>query len=288
MHVFVNAILAVVLLIGIVAPLLGAAAAGAAGTVSPTDDPVALGKALASDVEWIAGAEFLSRPASEATALVAGGIAGMPISGPSAVLLSTGDSRIITSLNDSGDAGHDLGGASQRGDTDFDVTVLQVDFVAPSTVNCLTGIDFRFLSEEYPEYVGSRYNDAFIAELDQTTWTTSGSDIIAPDNFAFDPVGSPITINAAGTTSMSAEAANGTTFDGATPLLTAATPLSPGPHSLYLSIFDQGDKILDSAVLVDNLRLGTVGDVATECKPGATVAELGHLFLPAVFKNSSQ
>ena len=56
----------------------------------------------------------------------------------------------------------------------------------------------------------------------------------------------------------------------ATPALTAATPLEPGPTSLFLSIFDQGDQILDSAVVIDNLRLGTVANPATDCVPGAT------------------
>lgn len=134
-------------------------------------------------------------------------------------------------------------------------------------------MDFRFLSEEYPEYVGSNFNDAFIAELDDSTWTTSGSEIIAPNNFAYDPTGSPITVNSAGATSMSKAEAAGTTFDGATPLLTAATPLTPGPHSLYLSIFDQGDRAWDSAVIVDNLRMGSVGNVATGCRPGAEIVE---------------
>ena len=197
----------------------------------------------------------------------------MPTSGAQAALLSTGDATIMTSPNNSDSSGVDLGGASLRGDSDFDVTVLRVDLQVPATVNCLVGLDFRFLSEEFPEYVGSRYNDAFIAELDRTTWSTSGSSIIAPDNFAFDPTGSPITVNAAGATSMTAAQAADTTFDGATPLLTAATPLTPGAHRLYLSIFDQGDRIYDSAVLVDNLRLGTVGNVATDCKPGAKVID---------------
>ena len=60
---------------------------------------------------------------------------------------------------------------------------------------------------------------------------------------------------------MRAEFAAGTTYDGATPALTAATPLTPGMHSLYLSIFDQGDHVYDSAVFVDNLRVGRVGNV---------------------------
>jgi lysophospholipase L1-like esterase len=247
--------------------------AEAAPGVVLSGDGLALGRALAGDTSWVTGAAFESRAGSTSTALASGGVAGMPTSGTQAALLSTGDATIMTSPNNSDSSGVDLGGASLRGDSDFDVTVLRVDLQVPATVNCLVGLDFRFLSEEFPEYVGSRYNDAFIAELDRTTWSTSGSSIIAPDNFAFDPTGSPITVNAAGATSMTAAQAADTTFDGATPLLTAATPLTPGAHRLYLSIFDQGDRIYDSAVLVDNLRLGTVGNVATDCKPGAKVID---------------
>ena len=70
----------------------------------------------------------------------------------------------------------------------MDVTVLGIDLDVPAGTNCLT-IDFRFLSEEFPEFVGSGVNDAFVAELDKTTWTASGSEVIAPDNFAFDSAG---------------------------------------------------------------------------------------------------
>ncbi|WP_346027393.1 GDSL-type esterase/lipase family protein [Arthrobacter parietis] len=253
--------------------LLGPAVATAVPTVQLSDDPVALGKALAGDITWVTGAAFETRAGASASALVSDGVAGLPTSGPMAAMLSTGNAMIVTDPNTSGSSGADLGGSPYRGNSDFDVTVLRVDLEVPSTVNCLVGIDFRFLSEEYPEYVGSRYNDAFIAELDESTWTTSGSEIIAPDNFAHDPSGSPITVNSAGATSMSQLEAAGTTFDGATPLLTAATPLTPGPHSLYLSIFDQGDRAYDSGVIVDNLRMGTVGNVATDCVPGAEVAD---------------
>ena len=62
------------------------------------------------------------------------------------------------------------------------------------------------------------------------------------------------------TASMSADEAVGTTYDGATPLaLGLDADRRPGAHSLYLSIFDQGDHILDSAVFVDALVLGTTG-----------------------------
>ena len=133
-------------------------------------------------------------------------------------------------------------GPNVRGNTDYDVTVLKVDLDVPVGPNCLS-IDFRFLSDEFPEYVSTSYNDAFIAELDTSDWTTSGSTITAPHNFAFDEAHNEISINAAGAASMSESEAAGTTYDGATPLLSASTPITSGAHSLYLSIFDQGDHI---------------------------------------------
>ena len=134
-------------------------------------------------------------------------------------------------------------------------------------------MDFRFLSDEYPEYVGSSYNDAFIAEVDESTWTVTGNQIDSPGNFAFDQQGNPITVNAAGAATMTAEFAAGTTYDGATDLLSAATPLSPGQHSLYFSLFDTGDGGYDSAVLIDNIRVGRVADVQSDCRPGAEAVQ---------------
>ena len=119
--------------------------------------------------------------------------------------------------------------------------------------------------------MGSQYNDAFIAELDSSTWTTSGSTISAPNNIAFDSAGNVVSVNAVGLGGFSAANATGTTYDGATKELSAAEQVTPGAHSLYLSIFDQGDRVLDSAAFVDNLRVGWVPDPATQCKPGAVV-----------------
>lgn len=233
--------------------------------------PLQLATALAADPGVISGASYVTvPPQGTPNAVMTTPLAGFPTSGASYTLLTTGNAALADQPNTSPSSGASLGGANIRGNTDYDVTVLKVDLNVPLNTNCLVGVDFRFLSEEYPEYVGTPFNDAFIAELDKSTWTTSGSSINAPDNFAFDPQGNPITINAAGVTSISAEQAAGTTYDGATPLLTAAVPITPGLHALYLSIFDQGDQVLDSAVMLDNLRLGTVANVATDCKPGAT------------------
>lgn len=244
----------------------------ASTTVTITADAPVLATALVSDPSWVVGAEIeAAPPGGVTTGVVTGEVPGL--GSGEAVILSTGRPTRLTEPNTSGSSGDGYGGGNVRGTTDFDVTVLRIDLAVPAGTNCLTGLDFVFLSDEYPEYVGSSFNDAFVAELDSSTWTTSGSTIIAPDNFAFDPDGATISINATGVATMAPEFAVGTTFDGATPALRAATPITPGPHSLYLSIFDQGDAIYDSAVIVDNLQFGFVGDVERDCSPGVVLAD---------------
>ena len=64
---------------------------------------------------------------------------------------------------------------------------------------------------------------------------------------------------------MTLEQAAGSTYDGATLPLIARIPVTPGSiNSLFLTIFDQGDGILDSAAFVDNLRYENLA--AAQCK----------------------
>jgi hypothetical protein len=235
-------------------------------------DPSAgqLAASLASGSNVITGAEYLEGPPSGNAVLVATNpIAGFPREGDSFAVLSTGAAVDVYAPNEQGDRSSDYGRTSTRSSAIYDVTVLKVDLTVPAAANCLLGVDFRFFSDEYPEYVGSSYNDAFLAEVDESTWTVSGNEISAPGNFAFDQQGNPITVNAAGAASMTADLAAGTTYDGGTDVLSAATPLTPGAHTLYFSIFDTGDGGYDSTVLIDNLRVGRVADVQTDCRPGA-------------------
>jgi uncharacterized repeat protein (TIGR01451 family) len=189
-----------------------------------------------------------------------------PTDGATYGIMTSGNAQLADDPNTSGSSGTANGGGAVRGNTDRDVSILRVDFTASTDVNCLS-FDFRFLSEEFPEFVGGSVNDAFVAELDTSTWTTLDSDIVAPNNFAFDPSGQVISINSSGVTSMSSEEAAGTTYDGATPLLRASTPVTSGAHSAYFSIFDQGDDIYDSAVFLDNLSLFAAPEGA--CQEGA-------------------
>lgn len=248
------------------------AVTGAAVTaITPTSTASDLAAAMAVDGSVVSGASFSSLPPEgtpNAVADTGTSLTGFPTNGSTYAILTSGDPLFADDPNNSGSTGADLNGPNVRGNTDLDVTVLKIDLTVPQGRNCLT-FDFRFLSDEYPEFVDSNFNDAFIAELDSSTWTTSGSTITATNNFAFDADGNVISINAAGAASMSAGEAAGTTYDGATPLLSASTPITSGAHSLYLSIFDQGDQVYDSAAFVDKLILGTT--VPGGCQAGATV-----------------
>ncbi|MBN1312825.1 MAG: choice-of-anchor L domain-containing protein [Anaerolineae bacterium] len=208
-----------------------------------------------------------------------------PTSGATFAVLTNGNASYASAPNNSGNSGADISGGlvPGRGNTAFDVTILEIGLLPPAGANCLR-LDFAFYSEEYPEWVGSAYNDAFIAELDQSTWTTQNRSISAPNNFAFDDQGNVISINSTGDTSMSAQNSVGTTYDGATVLLHAATPITPDTtHKLYLSIFDQGDHVLDSAVFVDNIRMETVLVPEVQCVPGATsTARTPLIFVPGM------
>lgn len=149
----------------------------------------------------------------------------------------------------------------------FDVVILRVDLLVPSGHNCV-GFAFQFLSAEFPTWVGTQYNDAFIAELGASTWELNGATINAPGNFAFVTPGVPATVNSLGFAGMSAWRAFPTPYGGASDPLQAKSPITPGPHSMFLSIFDAGDMILDSAVLVDRLGSWYVPDPDVDCVAG--------------------
>ncbi len=233
---------------------------------NPSATPLA--KAMAGDPSIVRRAVFSALPPSAKPAAVSTTkLAGFPRSGDSFAILSTGNARLADDPNDAPDSGSESRGPSIRGARD--VVIMRVDLRIPKNANCLS-LNFRFLSEEYPEFVNDLYNDAFIAELDNSTWTASTKDdpkISAPRNFAVDRLGNPIRINKAGIATMRRRYARGTTYDGATRLLRASTKITPGRHRLYLSMFDQGDRIYDSAVFLDNLRANR----RTPCRSGLAV-----------------
>jgi hypothetical protein len=269
------------LLTGAVAPALAresnppGISGGSASPLAPTGDPAAMAAALAEDPSWITGSTFLNTPNAVASGVFSTPLTFFPSgSDENYAVMSSGNVSSIPIVGSH--ASTNLLGGNVRGDSDFDVTIWEVDLDVPEGMDCLR-LDFQFLSEEYPDYVGSSVNDAFIAELDTSDWTTHGSLINAPNNFAFDADGNVISINSL--LGMAASNGAGTAFNdddgphgGATPLLTAQTPITPGAHTLYLSIFDQGDRIYDSAVFLDNLLLGSE---TGGCAAGVVELDLG-------------
>ena len=173
-------------------------------------------------------------------------LAGFPTDGPTFAVMTTGESTVADQPNTSTSTTHSTGTWQVRGvDTVYDLSILKLDFVVP-TAACLLKLTYRYLSEEYPEYVGSQYNDVFVAELDANTWTSTNGVLTAPAAFATASVNQ---------TPMDPVNATGTTYDGAGLLNTAVTAVTQGAHTVYLSIGDLGDAAYDSAVFLDDLRL---------------------------------
>ena len=203
-------------------------------------------------------------------------LGGFPTSPASFAILSTGDVQIVDTPNDSEGSGASLPNEELtdplpqsdngvlHGDTDNDVTVLKVGVIVPDGMNCIA-LDYRFLSEEYIEFVNDEYNDAFIAEIDNLSWSTSNDVISHSGDFATAPNGQPVSVDGVGGVAMSPAEAAGTTFDGATGRVTTKNPITPGPHAIFLSIFDQGDAVWDSAVMLD--RLAFISEDPSTCKP---------------------
>jgi large repetitive protein len=185
-------------------------------------------------------------------------------SGGSSALLTSGDAALAPGPNDSSGAGV---GNGTEGRGAFDPSILRLDLVVPAGANCLS-FDFAFQSEEYPEYVNQGFNDGFLAELDVSDWSVGGdSEIIAPHNFAFDSTGAIVSVNSSFFEPGRVIEDTGSQYDGSTRLLSVRTPVTPGAHVLYLSIFDAGDGILDSAAFVDRLQASAAG--AGGCSAGA-------------------
>jgi hypothetical protein len=168
-----------------------------------------------------------------------------------------------------GGSGDCLGGFGDGSEANDEVT-LSFTFEVPPDANKLRW-DFAFFSVEWPEWVMAGFNDTFEANLTSMMFTGNASfdengDAITVDNVLFD------------TTCASLAACDpalaGTGYDdafgggGSTHWLRTETPVVPGEViTLEFRIYDVGDGILDSAVIIDNVVF-TTG--FTEGGPGTT------------------
>ena len=200
------------------------------------------------------------------------GIPKFKVTGSTYAILATGLAVSADDPNSAEDTSAALVGLDNSQGNDLVQLTLVLN--VPQAATCAT-FDFAFFSDEYPEFVGTEFNDGFIAEVGTSTFTIAGTQIVAPNNIAFDPtdstvvdVSSSLAFHPPSAGYVPGHTATGTTYDGATDLLQAATPVAGGGSlTLIFSITDLGDSIFDSAVFLDNFQFGTQGPAT--CQPGA-------------------
>lgn len=235
------------------------------GAINATND----GDTLAQSTEGqdiVTGGELVVVPPNGSPAAVSDtDLTLFPLSGDDNLILSTGDATAADAPDDSESRSADNGAQnSNAGPGIFDQVTLRVDLQIPEGRNCLT-LDYRLLTEEFDEFVGAEFNDAFLAEINESSFTLqSDGTVIAPNNFAVGPDGEPTTVKGSGT---STDNSLGTTYDGGSPILRATTPITPGAQSIFLTVYDAGDAIYDTTVLVDNIKARDVP--ASDCKVGS-------------------
>jgi hypothetical protein len=184
------------------------------------------------------------------------------------------------------------GGLPEPGDTlpeiAFDDAVLTIEFTVPAGVTSLN-FDYKFMTEEIPQYLGSNFQDFFTATLsgpddyEELITVLPDGDPLTVDNVAQQDEGNTNAyVNIPGGSSSSNPqppfpSPNDTKFNAVTQLLTAQNEgsltgmgFSGETMTLTLRVGDATDSILDTAVFLDNL---TFGAPAGE-EPGSEVEEV--------------
>lgn len=142
------------------------------------------------------------------------------------------------------------------GSPTWDACVLQFDCI-PFGDTLL--FNFAFGSEEYPEFVGTSFNDVFAIYL-------SGPDQPIPVNVAQLPDGTPVSINNVNSQVNSlyfhdneASFGQNLAYDGFTENLTAFAVVHPGMNYHFkVAIADAGDMVFDSGVFLEAFSFRSV------------------------------
>jgi hypothetical protein len=161
-----------------------------------------------------------------------------------------------------------------------DYAELTLHIKVPTNANAFS-FNLNFMTSEYPEFVGTQYNDKLLVLL--TSAAVNGG---LEANISFDAKGNPITVNGGffdvcqssgvcysvfnlmGTehfcsipvtqlagTGYERDDGTGQPIGGGTGWLTTQSPVKPGEMiTLRFIIFDEGDYELDSAAIVDNFQ----------------------------------
>ena len=243
--------------------LISAAALAFPASAGASEDPSALIEAMDIDSSMLVSGS-LQTPDSTATMFDVRSSLGVvtPYNAPTMALLSTGSVDNITEMVDydyPGD-GVDTNGDGIQDSGSGDRATLQFDINVPPTANSFS-FNFYFMSREYPEWVGSKYNDAFEVYLTSGAYT---------GQIVFDSFGNLVTVNNAlftvtadvngdgiADTTDPSNPLLGTGFDadGGTGWVTTIAPCVGGETMrISFEIYDVADGIWDSAVLLDNFQ----------------------------------
>jgi hypothetical protein len=261
------------------------------------DDPALVGKLDGNSMSqalslcgkpFVMGTQLVQPSDPKARAIVSSFGVVKPQAGSTMVLLTTGaaaDKKMAGYKTPQ--IGTDLGFANEHANPDpnlptpmgcgmaqppmvNDYTEWTMKLKAPTNANSFS-FKFHFFSAEYPEFVCTMFNDAFLVMME------SPNEFQKPTNISFDEQKNPITVNngfftvcqnsstpqtmhckkavseIAGTGYE--DATGGEPIGGSTGWLTTTAPITPGEEiTLHFVIFDEGDHIYDSAVLIDDFK----------------------------------
>jgi len=176
-----------------------------------------------------------------------------PWNAPTFAVLSTGDVNNITAMMDHPYPNTE-GCKPGLVPPAFDCASIEFDIQVPQYANSFS-FNFYFLSREYPEWVGSDYNDTFEVHLDSNAYQ---------GQIVFDAHGNPVTVNNAlfDVTTNSLLAGTGFGADafgiisgGGTGWVTTIAPCEGGETMhIQFEVYDVADGVWDSAVLLDNFQ----------------------------------
>lgn len=257
-----RASLAVLAVVGLVALAVPATAADG------STDPLVAAQAMAADPTTVISAH-LESDATGTTATAAlmefntDDYNGFPSGDDDSFLaLASGEAQLMNDGDQMFFANTVLGGMTTNQSTDL--AGLTTEFAIPEGTGtpCFI-VDLKFMSEEFPEYVGSSFNDFVVGRINDTS-PPSISDTntpVAPGNFLRDGNGDAITVN--NNYNVNAARANDTVYDGASPTLQARSEVPDSTSFTFtLWIADVGDSIYDSMVFMDNARVERTDDCA--------------------------
>jgi hypothetical protein len=190
----------------------------------------------------------------------------------SGIILSTGKASDMAGPNDNPKTSTVNGSAGDKnlysiaGGRTFDGAILEFDFMADKDSVTL---NFLFASEEYNDYVGSSFNDAFavvisgpgmpaknFAVLPGTTTPITVNSINANQNRQYYVDNNPFTlvgkVNEQVKANLNQDILRNFSFDGRTKVFSAGCRVTPKQvYHLQVAISDAGDGTVDSAVLLE-------------------------------------